>query len=185
MRLTAPSPRKIAAALLLAAAAPACGASMQAVYEGDVRFEHCMALDDRGDATPAARRACWEEWTQFYTFGQTRDRVDHAHLRVEQLGRNGEPRDTASPPRSARIASVPEPISVMVPPPMMMHVADAGVRAEPDGGAADAADDGAPPAAGCASTCEQGWALCRQSCSSAPCEKGCAGRYKRCMHRCF
>ena len=26
-----------------------CGASIQAVYEGDVRFEHCMSLDARPD----------------------------------------------------------------------------------------------------------------------------------------
>ena len=66
--------------------APSCGASIQAVYEGDVRFEHCMALDARPDVKPTIRRACWEEWVEFYTFGQTRDRIDYAHVREKQLG---------------------------------------------------------------------------------------------------
>ena len=63
-----------------------CGANMQAVYEGDVRFEHCMALDLRADARDQLRRECWVEWVAYYTYGQTRDRVAHAELRIQQLG---------------------------------------------------------------------------------------------------
>ena len=62
-----------------------CGASLNAVYEGDVRFEHCMALDAQPEVRPAIRRACWSEGIQCYTYGQTRDRVVHAQLRIRQL----------------------------------------------------------------------------------------------------
>lgn len=78
--------RHLVAATLAGASVASCGASIRAVYEGDVRFEHCMALDARPDVKPTIRRTCWEEWTSFYTFGQTRDRIDYAHLREEQLG---------------------------------------------------------------------------------------------------
>src|SRR5258708_35016494 len=68
----------------------ACGvrleASLRGLYESDVRFEKCMALDTQPDVKPTIRRVCWEEWLSFYTFGQTRDRVDHAELRRKQLG---------------------------------------------------------------------------------------------------
>ena len=64
-----------------------CGASLNAVYEGDVRFEHCMALDSMADVKPTIRRACWEEWSTYYTFGQTRDRVEYAAIRQRQLVR--------------------------------------------------------------------------------------------------
>lgn len=69
----------------IAATATACGASIHAVYEGDVRFEHCMALDSRPDVRPTIRGACWSEWLDFYTFGQTRDRVEYAEVRDRQL----------------------------------------------------------------------------------------------------
>lgn len=62
-----------------------CGPSVQAVYEGDVRFEHCMALDSDPTVKPRYRRACWVEWIAFYTYGQTRDRVVHAQFRIRQL----------------------------------------------------------------------------------------------------
>jgi hypothetical protein len=66
-------------------ATPGCGASIQAIYEGDVRFERCMARDARPSVSPAERRACWTEWVTHYTYGQTKDRVLHAQLRIQQL----------------------------------------------------------------------------------------------------
>ena len=70
---------------------------MHAIYEGDVRFEHCMALDLETHVRPSIRRACWAEWVAFYTYGQTRDRVLHAHLRVKQLSSVS---DSLAPPWS-------------------------------------------------------------------------------------
>ena len=77
--------RRAAAIVFVLVGTGACGASLQAIYEGDVRFEHCMALDSRTDVKPTLRRACWDEWQKFYTFGQTRDRVEYARLRDRQL----------------------------------------------------------------------------------------------------
>jgi len=77
-----------------------CGASYQAVYAGDVRFEHCMALDAHPDVNPDIRRACWSAWVEHYTYGQTRDRVGHALMRIRQLSGIGDAEDeaTAEPP---------------------------------------------------------------------------------------
>ncbi len=76
---------RLASVVAAALGGLSCGASIQAVYEGDVRFEHCMALDAQGDVKLPIRRACWLEWVQFYTYGQTRDRVIHAQIRIRQL----------------------------------------------------------------------------------------------------
>ncbi len=70
--------------------ASGCGASIQAIYEGDIRFEHCMALDAQPQIAASDRRACWTEWVTHYTYGQTRDRVLHAQLRIQQLGDSGD-----------------------------------------------------------------------------------------------
>ena len=174
----------------------ACGASINAVYEGDVRFERCMALDSRPDVKPTLRRSCWQEWLQFYTFGQTRDRAEYAALRDKQL-RNASDFDEGawSPLGSRAMSAVPEPTNVLAPPPMLL-AADAGVIAEPDPGDASVttaattppannADHAAPPAAGCAALCQDSWNTCRRDCKSPACEKACVPRYNRCMHRCF
>ena len=83
--------------LLTLLVAGGCGASIQAVYEGDVRFEHCMALDAQPEIKRSLRRECWVEWITFYTYGQTRDRVLHAQLRIQQLAPGGAVPEQAAP----------------------------------------------------------------------------------------
>ena len=63
----------------------ACGASYQAVYEGEVRFEHCYRLDEEPGIPPDQVRMCWKDWAQHYTFGQTRDRLEYALRRQREL----------------------------------------------------------------------------------------------------
>jgi len=163
------------AAVLAVVGAASCGASIQAVYEGDVRFEHCMALDARPDVKPTIRRACWEEWVEFCTLGQTRDRIDYARLRERQLSTASD-FDEADwvPPHAEHAIAAPDPTSAGAPPPMMLAT---------DGGAPDAAS-AQPATSDCATDCEQSLDACRQGCKTAPCEKGCSARYKRCAKKC-
>jgi hypothetical protein len=170
------------------AMATACGASLQAVYEGDVRFEHCMALDSRSDVKPTLRKACWEDWVKFYTFGQTRDRVEFAKLRQKQLiaSSDFDEGEWVLEPRPQ--AAVPEPTSVLAPPPRTLASDGGPPEDDLDAGAADAADgapDAALPGSTCASDCEDTFTICRQECTTPACEAGCSTRYKRCMRRCF
>jgi hypothetical protein len=166
----------VLAAVLAGIGAASCGASIQAVYEGDVRFEHCMALDGRPDVKPTIRRACWEEWVQFCTFGQTRDRIDYARLRVSQLSTASD-FDEADwvPPRADHGIAAPDPTSAVAPPPMMLAT---------DGGAPDASAGAQPAVSDCAADCQQSLDACRQGCKTAPCEKNCSARYKRCTKKC-
>jgi hypothetical protein len=92
-----------------------CGASIQAIYEGDVRFERCMALDVRPESDVGARRACWTDWVAFYTYGQTRDRVLHARLRIRQL----EGVEDGSASTGDGLLKAPGPTTALAPPPMM------------------------------------------------------------------
>jgi hypothetical protein len=178
--------------MALLIAATACGASIQAVYEGDVRFEHCMALDSRPDAKPTLRRACWEEWVKFYTFGQTRDRVDFAKLRQKQLSASSDfDEGTWSPtspgPRVA--AAVPEPTSVLEPPPSTL-ASDGGSGEPPPNDAGADAEGGAPvdppPGSACGGECDDAWSNCQIECKKVDaCERGCDAKHKRCMRKCF
>lgn len=163
------------AAALAGLGAASCGASIQALYEGDVRFEHCMALDARSDVKPTIRRACWEEWAQFYTFGQTRDRIEYARLREKQLSTASD-FDEADwvPPKAAQAIAAPDPTSAFAPPPMMLAT---------DGGTPDASPD-RTASSDCTADCQQSLDACRQGCKTAPCEKQCSARYKRCTKRC-
>lgn len=174
---------------VVALSTAACGASINAVYEGDVRFERCMALDSRLDVKPTLRRACWQEWLHFYTFGQTRDRVEYATLRDKQLSKASDFDEGAWSLLNGRTPSaVPEPTNVLAPPPMLLAT-DAGALTEVDASApapqAAAVESAAPPAANCAGECQASWNSCRRDCKSPVCDKGCVTPYKRCMRRCF
>ena len=155
------------------------------MYEGDVRFEHCMALDARPDVKPTIRRMCWDEWRQFYTFGQTRDRTEYAALRARQLGVEGDFDEGDVQLAKAPGPSAVEPTSALAPPPRLIAVVDSGLADAHVDAPPDAEVDAAPPASGCAADCEQAWTFCRNECKTAPCDKACSSKYKRCMKRCF
>jgi hypothetical protein len=172
LRMAAPS-------LLGAALVTGCGASIRGMYESDVRFEHCMALDARPDVKPTVQRACWDEWISFYTFGQTRDRIEHARYRRKELGVASDFDEGDDPPRKVAGAA-PDPTSAIAPPPSMMVSADAGAA---EAGAP--ANDRAYLVATCITGCDRGLETCRDTCKrTPPCEQACAARHKRCSTRC-
>lgn len=160
------------AALVGLVLASACGASVSAVYEGDVRFERCMALDWQQSVDPNLRERCWEEWMKYFTLGQTRDRTDYARQQIQKL------RSSSVEPKP--LLAVPEPTSVFAPPPMMLS--DAGPPTESSG---DAGDAGPPSAKSeCESTCDARADECRQLCKGAVCDKSCAAKHARCLTKC-
>lgn len=168
----------------------ACGASIQAVYEGDVRFEHCMALDSRQEVKPTIRSACWEEWTKFYTFGQTLDRIEYAKKRTKQLQASSDFDEGDVVSESRAKSAVPDPTSVLAPPPMTL--ATDGGTSPADAGAPglDASADSAtslslPPGASCIDACESSWAACQKECGITSCQRACDTKHKRCIQRCL
>jgi hypothetical protein len=176
--------RHLVAATLVAGGLFACGASIRGTYESDVRFEHCMGLDSRPDAKPTLRRACWEEWLSFYTFGQNRDRIDHARLRAKQLGAASDFDEGDGGPVAA---AAPDPTSAIAPPPLMVAAGDGGPPAGADGGSAPTDTEALQrsPFGRCIDDCDQGLEPCRQTCKrTPPCEQACRARQKRCTGRC-
>lgn len=169
-----------ALALASAAGALACGASINAVYESDVRFEHCMAIDDRPGEIAESRKTCWDEWVKYYTYGQTRDRVDYARRRRKDLSdSNDGSKESWAPPALAQRV-VPEPTTVLAPPPLTL--ADAKT-AEPAASATPVKVDD-PPSTVCSTQCRDTWTTCKQACTGPACDK-CSATYKRCMKKCF
>jgi hypothetical protein len=177
-----------------------CGASYQAVYEGEVRFEHCYRLDLEAKVPLTYRRECWREWTEFYTYGQSRDRLEYAERRVREL--SGQMSGTASS-SSAADAGSPTPPSVLAPaptnpfepPPLIQKVAspEAGPDAPADAAAASlnpaasAAAQG-PPGQGCMGHCTKSWKQCVGACDRdklKPCRTTCDIRYRGCVGHCL
>jgi hypothetical protein len=175
--------RRVSLAGLALLATTACGASIQAVYEGDARFEHCMALDARADVRPTIRAACWNEWLEFYTFGQTRDRVEYAEVRQRQLHAASDFDEGEALATAPSKHAVPDPTSVHAPPPRVI-APDAG---PPPLVSASTTVPAEPPLPGadCAKGCEESFGACRKECTLPACDKACDGRYRRCMRRCF
>ncbi|MDP9000951.1 MAG: hypothetical protein M3O46_12655 [Myxococcota bacterium] len=162
-----------------------CGPSFQAVYEGDVRFEHCYALDDSA-ASMDAKKECWRAWLRNYTYGQSRDRVEYAGTRFSQLSLgpslpSEEARD-ARPHRRASSVATPVPTSAFAPPPNLAASASATVLASAQPPPRDVAMGA--PGADCSNACSQRWTACRAGCSGATCDP-CDRTYRACVPACF
>ncbi|HYQ17237.1 MAG TPA: hypothetical protein VEQ58_15800 [Polyangiaceae bacterium] len=190
------------AATLLSFTATSCGPSVQSIYEGDVRFEHCYRLDLEQDVAITHRQACWKTWLDRYTYGQSRDKLEYARRRVRafaggdvdrpqlRIGEGGQQRDA----RQFYLV-VPAPTSVHAPPPPIatrMNAVEPApataptVAASPSSSAELAAK--IAPGESCASECHGAFNSCNQACDpvakSTAC-KSCDPDYKKCMQRCF
>lgn len=173
----------------------ACGPSFQTIYENDARFEHCYALDESGTLSLAQKAACWKDWKEHHTFGQTRDRVEYAHSRYVALSQVPDlPTDEAMMQAAPgevgeqHQLTAPTPTNAFAPPQAMVSP-DAGVPhakpppaitafvappAVPDAGASR------PPNAACTDDCTRLW----DECKSGSDEKKCNTAYDRCVVGC-
>jgi hypothetical protein len=168
-------------ALFSAFAAVACGPSFQAVYEGDVRFEHCYALDD-SSASLDAKKECWRGWLRSYTYGQSRDRVEYAGTRFSQLSLGPTlPSEEARDARPRRRASTtaPVPTNAFAPPPNLAASASAPAAAAPEPPVTSRA-----PMVDCSNACAQHWFGCRSGCNGPTCD-ACDRTYRTCVPACF
>lgn len=181
-------------ALILGAS---CGPSVQSIYEGDVRFEHCYRLDLELDVAPTHRQACWTTWLDRYTYGQPRDKLEYARRRVRafstgdadkpelHVGQNQAEQDA----RQFYLV-VPSPTSVHASPPPIATRMNAVTDPPPAPSSEALAKSADKPAPGeeCASACRSAFGSCNQACDPAaktPACKSCDPDYKKCMARCF
>jgi hypothetical protein len=173
-----------------------CGPSVQSIYEGNVRFEHCYRLDLELDVATSHRQACWTTWLERYTYGQSRDRLEYARRRVRAFaaGDTNPPvlkiggADTEQESRQFYLV-VPAPTSVHAsPPPIATRVNLPGES--PTGDAATSAKSTAKPTPGedCSAACRGAFSSCSDVCEAdpkSPACKSCDPDYKKCMQRCF
>jgi hypothetical protein len=170
-----------------------CGPSVQSIHEGSVRFEHCYRLDLELEVASSHRQACWTNWLERYTYGQTRDRLEYARRRVRagetarpELRVGGDAKEVES--RQFYLV-VPAPTSVHAPPPPIATRVNVTAEPPPASSAALAKSTvKAAPGADCAEGCRSAFSSCNQACASdaksAAC-KSCDPDYKKCMQRCF
>ncbi len=175
------------------ACAAACGPSVQSIYEGNVRFEHCYRLDLLVDTAPTHREACWKEWLGMYTYGQPRDRIEYARRRAHAFANGDVDRPTLDTADTHKTEArqfylvLPAPTSVHAPPPPV------ATRWYADAGNAPTAPT-APPASApedeCGNACRETFLGCSEPCAgdagkpSGAC-KACDPSYKSCMKHCF
>jgi hypothetical protein len=119
-----------------------CGPSVQFIYEGNIRFEHCYRLDFDPNIAPSHRKACWEDWSQRFPRGQTRDRLEYAKRRIDSLA--GGERGTlnlnllaaadAGVDPSTALQPAPAPTNAHSPPPARMAAPETTDGADGAGG---------------------------------------------------
>ncbi len=186
-------------ALLALLAAGACGPSVQSIYEGNVRFEHCYRLDLEVDTAPTHRRACWTEWLSMYTYGQPRDRIEYARRRVHSFANGdldrptlniGDDDDKKAEARQFYLV-VPAPTSVHAPPPPIATRWYGNGSTAPTAPTTEQVAAPAPaPEDKCSEACRESLSTCQRACVPAtgkpdPACKICDSDYKTCMKRCF
>jgi hypothetical protein len=172
-------------------AAAGCGPSFQAVYECDVRFEHCYAVDMAPGGVDV-KKECWRVWLHDYTYGQSSDRIEYAGTRFSELSLDPTlpTIDTQARPRR-RSAASPMPTSAFAPPP---NVAESKTATAPSGSssppapepivAAVAPVDARAPGDECTSRCVESWTSCHKGCRDGACD-GCDRTYRGCVPACF
>jgi hypothetical protein len=192
-------PVALALPLLATGWVSGCGPSVQSIYEGNVRFEHCYRLDLDANIAPTHRLACWREWLRVYTYGQVRDRIEYARQRVGALEQGDNSRPSLNlmagrrPEERSWYLSEPAPTSAHAPPPPMWKAESKAGEAPP---APPASVEAKPvpketPGEVCARDCRGTLSTCREECAGdAGAEKskkcqGCEPDYKKCMRRCF
>jgi len=174
-----------------------CGASYQSIYEGEVRFEHCHRLDEEPEIPLTQRRECWREWTKFYTYGQTRDRLEYALRRQRELTAKIENpnADIANAPDASNVnepVAAPAPTSPFAPPPHVHDSTDAGAKDDSSIDPTELLDmltsGKYPPQQTCLLRCLQRWRTCADSCDpkdDEECRKGCDAAFKNCGTTCL
>jgi hypothetical protein len=197
---------------LLGPFAVACGPSFQAIYEGNARFEHCYALEENPQTSMREKGACWRDWSEHYTYGQTRDRIHYATARYVALSQAGSaPTDEAlmmaAPGETPRITSInaPTPTNAFAPPPKVLDPTDGGPTSTHSVGIANVPmiglDAGAPlapepkpvlPAGSCSDGCSAAFQKCSGGCdgpdagtAKARSCQSCQKTYRTCMRECF
>lgn len=168
----------------------ACGPSVQTIYEGNVRFEHCYRLDLDLEIAPTHREACWRQWLTSHTHGQPRDRIEYARRRLRAFTSGDASRPLLNMSSGERSADrefylvVPSPTSAHAPPPQL-----APKRPVPEPVPSASASE-RPPGDDCAGSCRSSFRSCQAACapgggaSEAAC-RSCEPDYKACMRRCF
>lgn len=192
-------PRVLLGLVLAASAAvAACGPGFQAVYEGNSRFEHCYGLEETPQATMREKADCWRDWSDHYTYGQTRDRIQYAIARYVALSQapnvpTDEALMMAAPGVTPRVSTItaPAPTNAFAPPPKVLDV-DGGSGfvglAPPPSAAGTAATAVAPPSAAKAAAApkDAGAALpedranARSELPGALCEDRCKSAFATC-----
>jgi hypothetical protein len=172
-------------ALALCLGVLACGPSFQTVYEGDVRFEHCYALD--GTSAPIeAKKECWRRWLHDYTNGQSMDRVEYAATRFSQLSLGptlpSEESQEARPRRRTSTVAAPVPTSAFAPPPNLASSAPATATLAPNAAAREGGVRA--PASECSDGCAEHWSACHGTCQGTACD-ACDTTYRSCVPACF
>ena len=202
------------AGLAVAAAAAACGPSFQAIHEGSSRFEHCYALEEDPRTAMHEKADCWRDWSEHYTFGQTRDRIQYATARYVALSQANVPTDEAlmmaAPGVTPRVSTItaPAPTNAFAPPPKVLD-ADGGEgtptvqMGDQSPGHLPEIDAGAPevttvelpaplPAAACTDACGATFRDCASGCVAVPGPQSkdracptCEKKYKACVRACL
>jgi hypothetical protein len=182
--------------LLILAPLLACGPSFHAIHEGNARFEHCYALEENPQSAMREKADCWRDWSEHYTYGQTRDRIQYATARYVALTQapnipTDEALMMAAPGEVGRVSTItaPAPTNAFAPPPKVLDPVDGGgvpqnapsprpsdtnpvLGMSPDAGGGASPATPLLPQSSCSSSCATTYRDCGGGCESVMSDAG-------------
>lgn len=160
------------AVVLASLALVACGPSLKAAVESDMRFEHCYRIDEDPSTPLAHKRGCWKEWTARYSRGQARERISYAKERVKVL--KGAVESAPPPPMAVSTqtaAAGPPPGDPYAPPPKIVPKTTEAIEASNQP---------------CSEACSKAWTACAKVCTAElACIESCDEKFRLCAKACL
>jgi hypothetical protein len=166
------------------------------VYENDVHFEHCYAVDASPTMPHNVKLQCWAEWSQRFSQGQARDRVEYALARQRALlsGADdpsariaiGAQPSSAPPPLAASpVVASPLPRSPYEGPPATMALASAAPAPSAAPPAPAKPEKNLSPTQLCARDCGEAFTGCATACQRSTCYNRCGELARKCIAECL
>jgi hypothetical protein len=184
--------------LALVSCLTACGASYQSVYENEVHFEHCYAVDVSPNMSQSAKLQCWSEWTKRFSQGQARDRVEYAYSRQRALMSGSDdpaprmsigPQSPSGPPPLAAspVVASPLPRTPYEGPPatMALTATPAPPPSAPVAAPVSQHDKNLSPTQLCARDCGESFTSCATACQRSNCYNRCGELARKCVSECL
>jgi hypothetical protein len=150
------------------------------VHQSSSYFEHCHSADYDASVSSDQRTECWSAWLQYYTLGQSPERLQYARARIEAIEAGEEVSPLPGVPTSQLGSSF-----------TASYLSMGEEFPDADPGTAPRNQERLPSAPNpdheCSNVCVPHWNTCIRRCDEpyGGCRDACEIEHRTCLNGCF